>query len=336
MTIADWVLVLMWLGLTAYALFGGADFGGGFWDLFAGNPQKGSAQRALIERSIGPVWEANHVWLIFVLVVLWSGFPHVFAAIASTLYVPLTLAAFGIILRGSGFVFRKVVHELPLKRLFGASFALSSILTPFFLGTVAGAVASGRVPVGNAEGDPVSSWLNPTSILGGVMAVGVCAYLAAVYLTADAERQNRPDLTEAFRNRGLVMAIVTGAAALAGIFVLRADAPELFRGLTHRGLPLIVASALGGLASIFLLARHRYVLARIAAAIAVTAVIWGWGAAQYPEMLVDELTVARAASAPATLKAVLVSLVVGSVLFIPGLFWLLSLFQRPDEEATLS
>lgn len=331
MTIADWVLVLMWIGLTAYALLGGADFGGGFWDLFAGGPKKGSAQRELIERSIGPVWEANHVWLIFVLVVLWSGFPRVFAAIASTLYIPLTLAAFGIILRGSGFVFRKVVNELRWRRLFGASFALSSILTPFFLGTIAGSVASGRVPLGNAAGHPVSSWINPTSLLGGAMAVGVCAYLAAVYLTADAERQHRPDLADAFRARGLGMAVATGILAVAGIFVLHADAPQLYTGLTHRALPLIIASAVGGLASIALLWFRRFVLARLAAALAVTAVLWGWGAAQYPEMLVDRLTVAQAASAPATLQAVLISLIVGSVFFVPGLILLLALFQRPDD-----
>src|SRR5688500_8672740 len=186
----------MWLGLTAYALFGGADFGGGFWDLLAGDAHRGRAQRELIEHSIGPVWEANHVWLIFVLVVLWTGFPEAFAAVMSTLYLPLTLAAFGVILRGSAFAFRKAVPEAGLKRVFGATFALSSILTPYFLGAVAGGVASGRVPPGNAEGDVVTSWVNPTSTLGGVMAGGVCAYLAAVYLTADSARTGKADLAD--------------------------------------------------------------------------------------------------------------------------------------------
>ena len=154
MSLADLVLAAMWIGLTAYALLGGADFGGGWWDLVAGGAQRGAAQRTLIEHSIGPVWEANHVWLIFVLVTLWTGFPAAFAAIMSTLYVPLTLAALGVILRGSAFAFRKSVSEVSLMRLFGAMFALSSVLTAFFLGTVAGAVEIGLVTLGNAAGDP--------------------------------------------------------------------------------------------------------------------------------------------------------------------------------------
>src|SRR5206468_2154452 len=161
------------------ALLGGADFGGGLWDLVAGGPERGARTRALIERSIGPVWEANHVWLIFFLVVTWTAFPRVFAAAASTLYIPLTAAAFGIILRGSGFAFRKTVREVSLKRLFGGAFALSSVITPFFIGAAAGAVASGRVPLGNAAGNLITSWLNPTSVLAGVLATGMCAYLAA-------------------------------------------------------------------------------------------------------------------------------------------------------------
>ncbi len=171
MRTAQALLALMWTGVTAYALFAGADFGAGFWDLTAGGPERGSAQRKLIEHSIGPVWEANHVWLIFVLVVLWTGFPEAFAAIASSLYVPLTLVAVGVILRGAGFAFRKAVTGVALERLFGATFAASSVITPFFLGAVAGAVASGRVPAGIARAHPVRSFVNPTSVLGGTLAV---------------------------------------------------------------------------------------------------------------------------------------------------------------------
>ena len=330
MTWAQIVLVMMWLGLTAYALFGGADFGGGFWDLIAGGAERGAPQRALIEHSIGPVWEANHVWLIFVLVILWSCFPVVFAALASSLYVPLTAAGLGIILRGSGFVFRKVVEGIPLKRVFGAMFALSSVVTPFFLGAVAGAVASGRVPPGNASGEPVVSWFNPTSILAGVLAVGTCAYLAAVYLTADAVR-DEDALAEGFRARAIAAAVVTGLVALGGIVVLRADAPELFDGLTGRALPLVALSALGGLGSVALVVRRAYVLARLAAGLAVAAVLWGWGVAQYPHMLAGRLTVVEAAASDATLKAVAISLTIGAALFVPGLVWLLSLFQRPKN-----
>jgi cytochrome d ubiquinol oxidase subunit II len=331
--LADLVLAAMWVGLTAYALFGGADFGGGWWDLLAGNPTKGAAQRALIEHSIGPVWEANHVWLIFVLVTLWTGFPGVFAAVMSTLYVPLTLAAFGVILRGSAFAFRKSVPEVGLKRLFGATFAASSVLTPFFLGTVAGAVASGRVPPGNALGDPVRSWLNPTSVLGGTLAVGACAYLAAVYLCADSRRDGDDDLAAAFRRRALVTAVVVGVIALAGVAVLRADAPRLFHGLTHRALPLMLLSAVAGLGSIGLLLRRRFHVARVAAGLAVAAVLWGWGVGQYPYLLEPAVTVRAAAASPAALRPLLVTMVVAALLVGPSLVLLIAMFQRANEPA---
>jgi cytochrome d ubiquinol oxidase subunit II len=170
---------------------------------------------------------------------MWTGFPGLFAAISSTLYIPLTLAAFGIIARGSAFAFRKAVTETWQKRLFGATFATSSVLTPFFLGTVAGAVASGRVPPGVGNGDAVSSWWNPVSVFSGAMAVGVCAYLAAVYLTADARRGGQTDLAELFRRRAMITGVIVGALALAGIAILHADAPVLAHGLTHRALASI-------------------------------------------------------------------------------------------------
>jgi cytochrome bd ubiquinol oxidase subunit II len=328
MTVAEGVLAIMWVGLTAYALFGGADFGAGFWDLLAGGTERGRAPRRLIEHSIGPVWEANHVWLIFVLVVLWTSFPRAFAAIASTLYIPLTLAALGMIARGAAFAFRHSVDQPALQQLFGASFAFSSVITPFFLGTIAGAVASGRVPPGIAAGDVITSWLNPTSILGGVIAVGACAFLAAVYLCADAQRHRDRTLLEYFRARAITTAVLMGVVALAGIAVLRADAAALFDGLISRGLPLILASAAAGVGAILLLARKQLGLARIAAALAVTAVIWGWAVAQYPYLLQAQLTVRAAAAPEATLRAMLFSLVVGAAVLVPSLVFLFTLFQR--------
>lgn len=333
MSKAHVILIVMWLGLTAYVLLGGADFGGGFWDLVAGGAERGRAQRDLIAHSIGPIWEANHVWLIFVLVVLWTAFPIAFASIASTLIVPLTLAAFGIIARGSAFAFRKEMPEVGLQRLFGAAFAASSVLTPFFLGTVAGAVASGRVPVGNAAGDLIDSWANPTSLLGGALAVGVSAYLAAVYLTRDAERTGDVHLTSMFRRRGLVSGVVVGGVALGGIAILAEDAPGLFQGLTGRALPLIVTSAVGGVASLLCLWQHRFTAARVAAALAVAAVIWGWAVGQYPAMLVGHLTILEAAAPPATLSALLWSLVVGGVILVPSLLLLFALFQRTGRRS---
>src|SRR5437762_5252280 len=161
---ADVLLAVLLAALTGYALLGGADFGGGCWDLTAGDARRGAAARRLIEHSIGPVWEANHVWLIFAVVLLWTVFPPVFAAVASTMYIPLTLAGLGIIGRGAGFAFRKASRTPARQRLFGALFAFSSVVTPFFLGTVAGGIASGRVPLGAAAGDLVRSWFNPTSV----------------------------------------------------------------------------------------------------------------------------------------------------------------------------
>lgn len=325
--LANVVLSFLWGGITAYVLLGGADFGAGFWDLLAGSAAAGAARRRRIAESIGPVWEANHVWLIFALVVTWTGFPTVFAAIASTLYVPLTAVAFGVILRGSAFAFRGAVSELSLQRAFGAAFATSSVLTPFFLGTVAGAIASGRVPLGIARGDVISSWLNPTSLLGGVLAVEVSAYLAAVYLTRDCQRHDEAELTRYFRRRAVVMGVITGLTAIAGIGVLHADAPRLFSGLTQRGLPLVVASVVFGALSLGLLLLRRYIAVRATAALAVVAVLWAWGVAQYPDVLAGVITVSAAAAAEPTLLPLVVSLSIGSALLIPALLLLYSVSQ---------
>src|SRR6186997_3262599 len=159
----DVIAVVLWIGVTFYALFGGADFGAGFWDLVAGGDRRGERPRALIDTVLAPVWEANHVWLIFCFVVLWTGFPEAYASITLTLFVPLTLAAFGIVLRGSSFAFRKTVFTTRDRRNFGAAFAISSVLVPYCMGAIAGAIASGRIPAGGVAGDPWSSWLNPTS-----------------------------------------------------------------------------------------------------------------------------------------------------------------------------
>ncbi len=247
--------IVLFVAITAYAVFGGADFGAGFWDLVAGGAQKGARPRAVVSHAIAPVWEANHVWLIFTLVVLWTAFSEAFSSIMLTLFVPLTFAAFGIVLRGSSFVFRKNVLRVRDRRNFGAAFALSSVLVPYCFGAVAGAIASGRVPAGGDVGDPWSSWVNPTSILGGVLAVTVCAYLAAVYLTYDACRIADAAMVEYFRRRAVITAVVAGVVALAGVFVLRSDARYVFDGLTARALPLVIVSAACGIASLVLLLR---------------------------------------------------------------------------------
>ena len=335
MSTADAVAAVLWIGATLYAVFGGADFGAGLWALVAGGGERGRRPRELIDWAIGPVWEANHVWLIFVLVVLWTAFSTAFASLMSTLFIPLSLAALGIVLRGSGFAFHKVVDKPSHRRLAEAAFAISSVVTPFFMGTVVGAIASGRVPVGNAEGDPVTSWLNPVSILIGVLFVATGAYIAAVFLVSDARRFGDAELERYFATRALAAAVGAGLVAFAGIFVLRADARYVYDGLTSEGLPLVLASAAFGLGALVLLWRGARRGVRPLAVGAVVAVIWGWGVAQHPYLLPRELTIADGAAADATLTAVLVVFAVAVVVVIPALGLLYTLDQRSglEEEA---
>ena len=296
------VAVVLFAAVVAYAVFGGADFGAGFWDLVAGGANRGERPREIIDHSIGPVWEANHVWLVFIFVVLWTGFSEAYASITLTLFVPLTLAAFGIVLRGSSFAFRKTVFRTRDRRNFGAAFAISSVLVPYCMGAIAGAIASGRVPAGGVAGDPWSSWVNPTSVFAGVLAVIVVAFLAAVYLVWDSRRLADPDMAEYFRRRAILASVVAGVAAVIGIFVLRADAEYLFDELTTRALPIVIASALCGAAALVLLVRDAARGARILAMLAVAGIVVGWGVAQWPYLLPTSLEVSEAAAPPAPSK----------------------------------
>jgi cytochrome d ubiquinol oxidase subunit II len=323
---ADAVAGILWIGVTLYAVFGGADFGAGMWDLLAGGGERAERVRRLVDSSIGPVWEANHVWLIFVLVVLWTGFPRTFSAIMTTLYIPLALAALGIVLRGSGFAFR---HALPgpvrdpATRVFGAS----SLLTPFFMGTVVGAIASGRVPAAGG-GDATSSWTGVLPLVTGALLVATCAYGAAVFLVRDAASAGDEDLERYFARRALGIAVVAGAAALAGMLALHADARYVFDRLTSQGLPLVVVSVVCGLGALLLLVRGRTRWIRALAVGAVVAVIWGFFVAQYPYMLPTSLRIADAAGASATLTAVIVVFAIAAVVVLPALALLYLLSQR--------
>src|SRR5215213_3490318 len=326
--------VILFTAITMYAILGGADFGAGFWDLVAGGTRRGERPREVIDESIGPVWEANHVWLIFCFVVLWTCFPEAYASITLTLFVPLTLAALGIVLRGSSFAFRKTVTRIRDRRNFGAAFALSSVVVPYCMGAIAGAIASGRVPEGGVAGDPWDSWVNPTSVLGGVLAVIVVAYLAAVYLVWDARRTDDPTMVAYFRRRAIGAAVVAGVAAVIGIFVLRDDARYVFDGLTSRGLPLVILSVLCGSASLLLLLRDATRGARLLAIGAVASLVVGWGVAQWPYILPTSLKVSEAAAPSATLATLLVATILLVVIVIPGFTLLYVLDQRsllPDE-----
>jgi cytochrome d ubiquinol oxidase subunit II len=282
----------------------------------------------MVDHSIGPVWEANHVWLIFCLVVLWTAFSTAFASITLTLFVPLTLAALGIVMRGSSFAFRKSVFRTRDRRAFGALFATSSVLVPYCMGAIAGSIASGRVPPGGRAGDPWDSWVNPTSVLGGILAVTVCAYLAAVFMVWDARRLEDPEMVEYYRRRAIAAAIVAGLVAFVGIFVLREDAPYLFHGLTSRGLALVILSTLCGVGSLVLLLRDAHRGARFLAVGAVATVVWGWGVAQWPYVLPESLKVSQAAAPSGTLTAVLVVFVLAAILILPALALLYYLDQK--------
>jgi len=328
------IAVVLMLAVVAYAVFGGADFGAGFWDLIAGGPERGSRPRLVIERAIGPVWEANHVWLIFIFVVLWTAFPEAYASITLTLWVPLAIAALGIVLRGASFAFRKVVVSLRYRRVFGGGFACSSVLVPYCMGAIVGGIASGEVPAGGEAGDPVDSWINPTSVVSGVLAIAVIAYLSAVYLVWDARHQGDADMVEYFRRRAAVAAVVVGAISVVGLFVLHADASHVFDGLKSRALALVVATVLCGAGALLLLVRGAPRGARLLAMLAVASLVASWGAAQWPYLLPESLTVSDAAAPSGTLQAVLVAVVLAVVIVLPGFMLLYVLHQRdllPEE-----
>ena len=328
MSQANAVAVVLWIVLTMYAIFAGADFGAGLWSLLSGSGDGGRRPRELIDWALGPVWEANHVWLIFAVVVLWTGFPSAFEAVFSTLFIPLSLAALGIVLRGSGFAFQHTARRAGSQALAQRLFGLASLLTPFFMGTVVGAVAGGRVPVGNAAGDSVTSWLNPLSLVIGALFVATGAYVSAVFLVSDARRAGAPDLEEYFATRALVAAVVTGGLAAVGLVALYRDARYIFDGLTHDGLPLVILSALCGIGVLILLHRRAHRGARMLAAGAVASVIWGWGIAQHPYLLPKTLTISAGAAPSGTLTTVLVCFGVAVVVVLPSLALLYTLAQR--------
>jgi len=327
------VAAALFAGVVAYGIFGGADFGSGYFDATAGGSARGAELRTLIDHSIGPVWEANHVWLIYVLVMWWTGFPSSFAAATNTLFVPFLLALLGIVLRGAAFAFRKYAGTLAQARLFGAIFAGSSLLTPFFLGGLGVTIDKSRVPR-DGNGDMWSSWLTPTSLIGGVLAVGTCAFLAGVFLTADAERSGHPTLAESLHRRTLAVGTVTGIVVFAALVPLQRDAPTLSQGLEGQAAPLVVLSGLAGLGTLLLVAGRRYRPARITAVVAVGTVLLGWGVGQYPWLLVDQETIQQAAGAPATLAGLLVAVVLAGVLVLPPLAYLFWFIQGSDPKQT--
>jgi len=311
-------------GMAAYTVLAGADFGAGLWTLLTigrlGGPS-GQRVRDQARHAMGPVWEANHVWLIFVLVVCWTAYPAAFGSITSTLAAPLLIAAIGIIFRGAAYALRGVADtSRAAENLLG----LSSVLTPFALGTAVGAIAVGRVPVGNAAGNLVTSWLSPAPVLVGALAVAFSGYLAAVFLAADSVRYGEAALAAGFRRRALAAGVVSGGLALAGLLVMRGAGLDLTHGAA---LALVCVSGAAGLATLALCLASRFGLARLTAALAVAAVVVGWAAAQAPRFL-PGMTVTQAAAGMSTLVALVVAVCCGLAVLVPSLALLYALFLR--------
>jgi cytochrome bd ubiquinol oxidase subunit II len=336
-------LVFVLCGLTLYTVLGGADFGAGLWQLLAGRGAHAERVREHAHHSMGPVWEANHVCLIFVLTVFWTSYPKAFGSIASTLGLALFIAAIGIIFRGATYAFRTGASGPRESGAIDTIFSFSSILVPFTLGAAIGGIATNRVPVGNAAGNLFSSWLNPTSIFIGVLAVVSCAYLAAIYLAADAPRDGHLALARDFRLRALGAGVVAGAIAIGGIFIVNADSHTLFHSLlSGRALAAVIVSFVAGLMTLVLVYDRRYEPARYCGAVAVAAIVAGWALARWPTIL-PGLTVDQAAAGHDTLVWVIVCVLGGGVILFPSLAFLFRLalagrFQAaestvPDEIA---
>lgn len=328
----DVVAAILAAGATLYAIFGGADFGAGVWELLAARSRDRGLRERVEQRvalSLGPVWEANHVWLIFTLVVLWTGFPDAFAPIMETLYVPLALAATGIVLRGSGFAFGHALGGAGAHRAH-AVFAVSSLITPFFLGCVVGAIAAGEVEAGGS-GDALG-WIGPLPLLVGVLFVASCAYVAAVFLLDDCRRAGDDELADYFLRRSIAAAVATGAIAAIGLAVLRADARPIFDGLLDEGLPLMIASVVFGALTLTGLLRGWSRALRPLAICAVVTLVAGWAVAQYPYLLPETLTVEAGAGAGAALTALIVVFIAALLIVVPALALLLRLAQRRTFE----
>jgi cytochrome d ubiquinol oxidase subunit II len=330
-----YVLGVLWLGMTLYVLLGGADFGGGVWDLLAGGPRR-DEQRRLISDSIAPVWEANHVWLIFVMTGLLAAFPTVFADLSVALYVPLSLVLLGIVFRGAAFAFRAHgARDTPWVRTWTRVFGVASLVSPFLLGAAAASIASGRIRVvdGEVVAGPLEVWTGPLSLFAGLFALAICAYLAATYLVVEATARGDAGLARDFRARAVGAGVVAGGLAAAGLVVLRAQAPELWDGMTARGLPFVVASVAGGLLSLRAMRTGHFRAARAFSVLAVAAVLWGWGAAQWPYLIVPDVTVHSAAAPRETVRVVAIGFTLGGLLLVPALLALFRIFKTAPQGA---
>jgi cytochrome bd ubiquinol oxidase subunit II len=334
-TPADLLGAVLLAAMVAYALLGGADYGGGIWDLIAAGPRR-REQRALVERAIGPIWEANHVWLILVIVVLFTGFPQAFAVVSTGLFLPLVFLLFGIVLRGTAFIFRAYDrHDDAVQRHWGLLFSASSVLAPLLLGTTVGALASGRIRAGvdGLAAGGTWAWFGAFPVAVGFFACALFAYLAAAYLAVEAKGQ----LAEDFRDRALWAGVTVFGAALAAALLSRSEAPLIFQGLTGRAwsLPLHLATGAAAIGAFWTLGQRRYHLARLAVMAQVALIVVGWGLSQYPWIVVPDVTLASA-SAPRQVQVLLLyALGLGAFTLFPSLWLLFRVFKGDRPFAVL-
>ena len=331
---------LIVVALNAYVLTGGADFGGGVWDLLA-RGQNREEQRRHIADSLAPIWEANHVWLIVVVVMLFTAFPAAFQQIAIVLHIPLTIMLIGIVLRGSAFVFRSYGAWTKAARdRWSATFAVASVVTPVVLGISIGALATGDVGaaaeriekggVSFADGF-VKPWLGVFPVATGLFALALFAFLAAVYLAYGAKTD---DLREAFRKRALGAAVAVAVLAALALFTSYREAPRVAGGVTGSAwaLPLHVLTAIAAIGAIVALVKRSYGAARVTAAAQVTFILWGWVLSQYPFVVPDTLTIRDSVAPRATLTLLFIGLAVGTLILAPALRYLYGIFAVQPEE----
>ena len=332
-TLAALSAILAWVALIAYAIFGGADFGGGVWDLLASGPEA-TRIRGAIARGMGPVWESNNVWLIFVLVVTWTAFPIVYAGVSAALFIPITLAVIGIVLRGAAFSFRSNYGlEIGSGVRWGHVFNIASVITPFLFGTIAGALASGNIRVSagpplQVQANPWTTWTTPFALACGLFAVALCSVLAATYLTVDAQKAGDLEITTGFRRRALIAGAVTAVLGALAAGLAISEATTLWHGLVGKALPLSIAAVVIGLATAAALIRNLNSLARILVAAETVSILLAWGVAQWPYLIVPDVTIDNAASPASVLGPMLIVSVLGLVILLPSLWYLFSVVKR--------
>lgn len=332
MSLALIALIVLWWGLIAYAVLGGADFGAGIWDMFAVGRQA-ERQHDLINHALGPVWEANHVWLIFLIVGLFNIFPPAFAALSIALFLPFSIVLIGIVLRGAAFIFRYYAPR-SMRRFanwWGRLFSATSLLTPFFLGVSAAAVASGQLlaPDGSAQALRLTALLSPFAIAIGLMAVALCATLAAVYLAVEAKNQQDDELAELYRRDGLIAGAVTAVLGAIGLGLSINEAPLLWQGMLARAIPIVIVTMLVGLATAAALFYRRYHIARVLIIAEAAFLLGSWGLSQYPYIIPPQFTIANSANEPGVILTLIIAIACGLVILLPSLYYLFSVFKLP-------